>query len=160
MHYQVDEGVYHCGVVCASFAPSCATSRRPCPTFSRPTSPHWQLVTPRNGQIEETMAALSSRGAPSRRRNAVLRLQKRGRDDVWSMADDRLAQLAGHLTGTLSIAPMFVAAGSELVDHEPLASALRDARQNSQKTRASHSYFGSTLSTTGPIVDILRNTVQ
>ena len=51
------------------------------------------------------------------------------------MADDRLAQLAGPLTGTLSIAPMFAAADSERDDHEPSASALRDARQNSQNTR-------------------------
>ena len=103
------------------------------------------------------MAAVPSRGAPSHRRDAVLRLQKRGRDDVWSMADDRLAQLAGPLTGTLSIAPMFATAGSERVDPERSASALRDARQ---KRRTSHSDIGSALSTTDPVVDTLRNTVQ
>ena len=62
-------------------------------------------------------------------------------DDVWSMADDRLTQLARHLTGTggtLSIAPMFAAADLERVHHEPSASALRDARPNSQKDEGRH----------------------
>ena len=85
------------------------------------------------------------------------------RDDVWSMADDRLAQLARPLTGTggtLSIAPMFAAADLERVHHEPSASALRDARQNSQKTRGVTLDVESTLSATGPIMNILGNTVR
>ena len=51
------------------------------------------------------------------------------------MADDRLAQLADPLTGTLSIAPMIATADSERDDHKPSASALRDARQDTQKMR-------------------------
>jgi len=74
-------------------------------------------------------------------------------DDVWSMADDRLTQLARHLTGiggTLSIAPMFAAADSERVHHGPSASALRDARQNSEKTRRVTPHVESISSATGP----------
>ena len=63
------------------------------------------------------------------------------RSDIWSMTDDRLAQVAGPLTRTLSIAPTFAAAGLERVARDPSASAFRDA-------------------TTGPIMDTLRNTVQ
>jgi len=53
----------------------------------------------------------------------------------WRMADGGLSQLGGPLIGTLSIAPMFPAVGSEHVDPEPSASALRNARQNSQMTK-------------------------
>ena len=62
-------------------------------------------------------------------------LLKRGRGDVWSMADGQLSQLGGPLIGTLSIAPMFPAAGSERVDPEPSASALRNVRHNPQMTK-------------------------
>jgi len=50
---------------------------------------------------------------------------------------------------------MFAAVGSERVDPELSANALRDARQNSRKTKGVTLGYGSTLSTTDPIVNIL-----
>ena len=47
----------------------------------------------------------------------------------------RMTDWPNPLTRTLSIAPMLAVAGSERVDDEPSASALRDTRRNSQKTR-------------------------
>jgi len=55
---------------------------------------------------------------------------------------------------------MFAAVGSERVDPELSANALRDARQNSRKTKGVTLGYGSTLSTTDPIVNILRNAVH
>ena len=78
-----------------------------------------------NGPDDDSYA---SRGVPFLCRDAVLRLQRRSRDDAWPMADVRLAQLARPLTGTLSIAPIFPTAGSGCVDHEPSASALPFSR--------------------------------